>query len=69
MGLSLEVMIEVKLERHANYLLQVMVPGMDSLNRFRVGVVLKIEGMRDVRASPVLEAVERQQTVPTGHLR
>lgn len=95
-GLSVEVMVEVKLERHANaipadfrrrildreevvacfamtgdtdYLLHVMVPDIDSLNRFLMEVLLKVEGVRDVRTSLVLEAVKRQQTVPTGHLR
>ena len=95
-GLSVEVMVEVKLERHANaipeefrrrilereevvacfamtgdtdYLLHVMVPGIDSLNRFLMEALLHIEGVRDVRTSLVLEAVKRQQTVPTGHLR
>lgn len=95
-GLSVEVMIQVKLERHANaipeefrrrilereevvacfamtgdtdYLLHVMVPDIDSLNRFLMEAVLHIEGVRDVRTSLVLEAVKRQQTVPTGHLR
>jgi Lrp/AsnC family leucine-responsive transcriptional regulator len=95
-GLSIEVMVEVKLERHANaipedfrnrilereevvacfamtgdtdYLLHVMVPDIDSLNAFLMQEVLNIEGVRDVRTSLVLEAVKRQQTVPTGHLR
>ena len=95
-GLSVEVMIEVKLERHANaipeefrrrilerdevvacfamtgdtdYLLQVMVPDIDSLNRFLMEALLHIDGVRDVRTSLVLEAVKRQQTVPAGHLR
>jgi Lrp/AsnC family leucine-responsive transcriptional regulator len=95
-GLSVEVMVEVKLERHANaipedfrnrilereevvacfamtgdtdYLLHVMVPDIDSLNAFLMQEVLNIEGVRDVRTSLVLEAVKRQQTVPTGHLR
>ena len=95
-GLPVEVMIEVKLERHANaipeefrrrilereevvacfamtgdtdYLLHVMVPDIDSLNRFLMEALLHIEGVRDVRTSLVLEAVKRQQTVPTGHLR
>jgi Lrp/AsnC family leucine-responsive transcriptional regulator len=95
-GLSVEVMVEVKLERHANaipedfrrrvlereevvacfamtgdtdYLLHVMVPDIDSLNRFLMEELLKIDGVRDVRSSLVLEAVKRQQTVPTGHLR
>lgn len=94
-GLSVEVMVEVKLERHANaipedfrnrilereevvacfamtgdtdYLLHVMVPDIDSLNAFLMQEVLNIEGVRDVRTSLVLEAVKRQQTVPTGHL-
>ena len=96
LGLSVEVMVAVKLERHANaipedfrrrilereevvacfamtgdtdYLLHVMVPDIDSLNRFLMQEVLHIEGVRDVRTSLVLEAVKRQQTVPTGHLR
>lgn len=96
LGLSVEVMVEVKLERHANaipadfrnrilereevvacfamtgdtdYLLHVMVPDIDSLNTFLMQEVLNIEGVRDVRTSLVLEAVKRQQTVPTGHLR
>jgi Lrp/AsnC family leucine-responsive transcriptional regulator len=95
-GLSVEVMVQVKLERHANaipedfrrrvldhedvvacfamtgdtdYLLHVMVPDIDSLNRFLMEFLLHIEGVRDVRTSLVLEAVKRQQTVPTGHLR
>jgi Lrp/AsnC family leucine-responsive transcriptional regulator len=95
-GLSVEVMIEVKLERHANaipeefrrrilerdevvacfamtgdtdYLLQVMIPDIDSLNRFLMEALLHIDGVRDVRTSLVLEAVKRQQTVPAGHLR
>ena len=95
-GLSVEVMVEVKLERHANaipedfrrrildreevvacfamtgdtdYLLHVMVPDIDSLNRFLMEVLLNIQGVRDVHTSLVLEAVKRQQTVPTGHLR
>jgi len=95
-GLPVEVMIEVKLERHANaipeefrrrilereavvacfamtgdtdYLLQVMMPDIDSLNRFLMEALLHIDGVRDVRTSLVLEAVKRQQTVPTGHLR
>ncbi len=96
LGLSVEVMVAVKLERHANaipedfrrrilereevvacfamtgdtdYLLHVMVPDIDSLNAFLMQEVLHIEGVRDVRTSLVLEAVKRQQTVPTGHLR
>ena len=95
-GLSVEVIVAVKLERHANaipedfrrrilereevvacfamtgdtdYLLHVMVPDIDSLNRFLMDELLHIEGVRDVRTSLVLEAVKRQQTVPTGHLR
>ena len=95
-GLSVEVMVEVKPERHANaipadfrnrilereevvacfamtgdtdYLLHVMVPDIESLNRFLMKEVLHIEGVRDVRSSLVPEAVKRQQTVPTGHLR
>ena len=95
-GLSVEVMIEVKLERHANaipeefrrrilereevvacfamtgdtdYLLHVMIPDIDSLNRFLMEALLHIDGVRDVRTSLVLEAVKRQQTVPIGHLR
>ena len=95
-GLSVEVMIEVKLERHANaipeefrrrilerdevvacfamtgdtdYLLHVMIPDIDSLNRFLMEALLHIDGVRDVRTSLVLEAVKRQQTVPTAHLR
>ena len=50
-------------------LLHVMVPDIDSLNRFPMEVLLKIDGVRDVRTSLVLKAVKRQQTVPTGHLR
>jgi len=95
-GLAVEVMIEVKLERHANaipeefrrrilerdevvacfamtgdtdYLLHVMMPDIDCLNRFLMEALLHIDGVRDVRTSLVLEAVKRQQTVPTGHLR
>lgn len=95
-GLSVEVMIEVKLERHANaipeefrrrilereevvacfamtgdtdYLLHVMMPDIDSLNRFLMEALLHIDGVRDVRTSLVLEAVKRQETVPTGHLK
>lgn len=52
-----------------DYLLQVMLPDIDSLNRFLMEALLHIEGVRDVRTSLVLEAVKRQQTVPTGHLR
>jgi Lrp/AsnC family leucine-responsive transcriptional regulator len=52
-----------------DYLLQVMVPDIDSLNRFLMEALLHIDGVRDVRTSLVLEAVKRQQTVPTGHLR
>lgn len=95
-GLAVEVMVQVKLERHVNaipaefrrrmldheevvacfamtgdtdYLLHVMVPDIDSLNRFLMDELLHIEGVRDVRTGLVLEAVKRQQTVPTGHLR
>lgn len=95
-GLAVEVIVQVKLERHANaipedfrrrvldheevvacfamtgdtdYLLHVMVPDIGSLNRFLMDELLHIEGVRDVRTSLVLEAVKRQQTVPTGHLR
>lgn len=96
LGLAVEVVVDVKLERHANaipedfrrailqcdevvacyamtgetdYLLHVMVPDIDSLNRFLMEALLHIEGVRDVRTSLVLEAVRRPDTVPTGHLR
>ncbi len=96
LGLAVEVVVDVKLERHANaipedfraailqcgevvacyamtgetdYLLHVMVPDIDSLNRFLMEALLHIEGVRDVRTSLVLEAVRRPVAVPTGHLR
>ncbi len=96
LGLAVEVVVDVKLERHANaipedfrrailrrdevvacyamtgetdYLLHVMVPDIDSLNRFLLEALLHIEGVRDVRTSLVLEAVRRPDTVPVGHLR
>ena len=50
-------------------LLHVMVPDIDSLNRFLMEALLHIAGVRDVRTSLVLEAVRRPDTVPTAHLR
>ena len=40
-----------------DYLLHVMVPDIDSLNRFLMEALLHIEGVRDVRTSLVLGAV------------
>jgi len=52
-----------------DYLPHVMMPDIDSLNRFLMEALLHIGGVRDVRTSLVLEAVKRQHTVPIGHLQ
>ncbi len=96
LGLAIEVVVQVTLERQANtipeafrnailrrdevvacyamtgdtdYLLQVMVPDIDSLNRFLMEALLNLEGVRDVRTSLVLEAVKRPESIPVAHLR
>ena len=96
LGLAIEVVVQVTLERQANaipeafrnailvrdevvacyamtgdtdYLLHVMVPDIDSLNRFLMEALLNLEGVRDVRTSLVLEAVKRPDSIPVGHLR
>jgi len=49
-----------------DFLLQVVVPDLDALGRFTLHQLLKLQGVRDVRSSLVLETLKTSAPVPIG---
>jgi Lrp/AsnC family leucine-responsive transcriptional regulator len=49
-----------------DFLLQVVVPDLDALGRFTLHELLKLQGVRDVRSSLVLETLKTIPRVPLG---
>ena len=49
-----------------DFLLQVVVPDLDALGRFTLHELLKLQGVRDVRSSLVLETLKTVACVPLG---
>jgi Lrp/AsnC family leucine-responsive transcriptional regulator len=49
-----------------DFLLQVVVPDLDALGRFTLHELLKLQGVRDVRSSLVLETLKTSPRVPLG---
>ncbi len=51
-----------------DFLLNVMVPDVDSLNHFVMQDLMKIDGVRDVKTNLVLENIKAPGSVPLVHL-
>jgi Lrp/AsnC family leucine-responsive transcriptional regulator len=52
-----------------DFLLHVMVPGVDDLNDFVMHRLMRLKGVRDVRTQLVLQNIKGPGRIPLGHLR
>lgn len=51
-----------------DFLLHVMLPDVESLNRFLMRELMRMEGVRDVKTNLVLDTIKQPGRVPLGHL-
>lgn len=51
-----------------DFLLQVVVPDLAAYERFLMGTLLKLPGVRDIRSNFVLQTVKAQTALPLDHL-
>ena len=52
----------------ADFLLQVVVPDLDHYERFLLGTLLKMPGVRDIKSNFVIQTVKAQGPLPLHHL-
>lgn len=53
----------------ADFLLQVVVPDLAAYERFLLGTLLKLPGVRDVRSNFAIKAIKPHTLLPLGHLQ